>query len=116
MPTQRPVWHDDNAAWHVTDTTNAQIASSYPNDSPSLLASGYEHGSDTLKERANIVTFNAGNSYATIAGTDINFRVWTKVDWLVIANAMYAMYQGPAKAVDAARLAAHTSFAQLSAR
>jgi hypothetical protein len=113
MPAQWPVWYDNNAAWKITDTTNAQIASSYPNDSSSLLASGYEQGSDTLKGAANIATFKVGNGNATIAGTDINFRAWTKVDWLVVTN---AIYQGPAEAVSAAQLAAHASFAQVSAR
>jgi hypothetical protein len=61
----------------------------------------------------NIATFKAGNGYATIAGTDINFRAWTKVDWLVIAN---MIYQGPSKSVSGTQMAAHASFAQLPAR
>ena len=53
------------------------------------------------------------HGYATIAGTDLNLRAWTKVDWLVIAN---MIYQGPSKAVSGPQLAAHASFAQLPAR
>lgn len=110
MPAQWPVWYDNNPAWQITDTTNAQIASSYPNDSSTLLASGYEQGSDALKGAANIATFTVGNGKATIAGTDLNFRAWTKVDWLVITN---MIYQGPAKPVSATQLATHPSFTSL---
>lgn len=113
MPAQWPTWYNNNPAWQITDTTNAQVASSYPNDSSSLLASGYEQGSDALKGAANIATFKAGNGEATIAGTDLNFRAWTNVDWLVIAN---MIYQGPSKAVTGAQMAAHAPFSQLSAR
>jgi hypothetical protein len=113
MPAQWPTWYDNNAAWQITDTTNAQIASSYPSDSSSLLASGYEQGSDALKGAANIATFKVGSGYATVAGTDLNFRAWTKVDWLVVAN---MIYQGPSTPVTGAQLAAHASYASLSAR
>ncbi|GIH18496.1 M14 family zinc carboxypeptidase [Rugosimonospora africana] len=112
MPANWPVWYDNNPAWKITDTTNAQIASSYPDDSSTLLASGYEQGSDALKGASNIATFRVGNGQATIAGTDLNFRAWTKVDWLVIAN---MIYQGPAKAVSAAQMTARPSYAQLPA-
>ena len=87
-------WHDTRA--------NAQIASSYPDDSSSLLASAYEQGADKLKGAANIVTFKVGDGEAAIAGTDLNFRAWTKVDWLVIAN---MIYQGPSTPVSASEMA-----------
>ncbi|WP_345635082.1 M14 family zinc carboxypeptidase [Rugosimonospora acidiphila] len=112
MPQQWPVWYDNNPAWKITDTTNAQVASSYPNDSSTLLASGYESGSDALKGASNIATFKVGNGQATIAGTDLNFRAWTKVDWLVVAN---MIYQGPSKPVSATQMVSQPSFATLSA-
>ena len=96
MPADWPTWYDNDPAWKLTDASNAQVASSYPTDSASLLASGYESGSDALKGAANIVTFKVGNGHATIGGTDLNFRAWTQVDWLVIAN---MIYQGPSTPV-----------------
>ncbi len=100
MPSQWPVWFDDNAAYQVTDTSHAQIGSSYPT-SGDLLATGYALGADNLHGLANVVTFSEGSGSVTLTGTDINFRSWTRSTYTVLTN---AMYQGGQREVSAGQL------------
>lgn len=86
MPASWPVWFYNDPAFELTG--DGEVASTYPSGND-LLASGYAEGSGALANATNIATFDVGKGEATVVGSQITFRVWPRVTWTVVTNALY---------------------------
>ena len=104
MPESWPVFFRFDQAYELLPSfeTPAEVVSRYP-DEDDVVASGWILGGDLLRERANVVAFEAGRGTAVTMGSQIAFRTQTRATFKLLFN---AIYQGPAERVTADELAA----------
>ena len=104
MPERWPVFFRFDQAYQLLPSfeTAAEVVSRYPDDDD-MVASGWLLGDEYLRERANVVAFDAGRGKAVTMGSQIAFRTQTRATFKLLFN---AIFHGPARPVTAEELAA----------
>ena len=103
MPETWPVFFRFDQAYQLLPGFDvpAEVVSRYPDDDD-MVASGWLLGDEFLRERANVVAFEAGRGTAVTMGSQIAFRTQTRATFKLLFN---AIFHGPSEPVTAAELA-----------